>query len=86
MAERLTIIDFVEKYVSEFSSNPFLWEKNLDTNVWEPTTYAETLKKAKRIAAGLMALVCRKVRRSRTSAKDVICGSSVSLACCMRVL
>ena len=60
MAERLTIIDFVEKYVSEFSSNPFLWEKNLDTNVWEPTTYAETLKKAKRIAAGLMALGVQK--------------------------
>ena len=60
MAERLTIIDFVEKYVSQFSSSPFLWEKNLDTNVWEPTTYAEALKKAKRIAAGLMALGVQK--------------------------
>ena len=56
MTERLTIIDFVEKYVSKFSKNPFLWEKNLDTNEWESTTYEETLKKAKRIAAGLMAL------------------------------
>ena len=56
MAERITIIDFVEKYVKKFSENPFLWEKNLDTNQWEPTTYAETLCKAKRIAAGLMAL------------------------------
>ena len=55
MAERLTIIDFVEKYVAKFSKNPFLWEKNLDTNVWEPTTYEDTLKKAKRIAAGLRA-------------------------------
>ena len=60
MADRLTIIDFVEKYVSKFSSNPFLWEKNLDTNVWESTTYAETLVKAKRIAAGLMALGVQK--------------------------
>ena len=60
MAERLTIIDFVEKYVAKFSKNPFLWEKNLDTNVWEPTTYEETLAKAKRIAAGLMALVVQK--------------------------
>ena len=60
MTDRLTIIDFVEKYVSKFSSNPFLWEKNLDTNVWEPTTYEETLKKAKRIAAGLMALGVQK--------------------------
>ena len=56
MAERITIIDFVEKYVAKFSKNPFLWEKNLDTNEWEPTTYEETLKLAKRIAAGLMAL------------------------------
>ena len=56
MAERITIIDFVEKYVAKYSENPFLWEKNLDTNQWEPTTYAETLRLAKRIAAGLMAL------------------------------
>ena len=60
MAERLTIIDFVEKYVAKYAQNPFLWEKNLDTNVWEPTTYEETLKKAKRIAAGLMALGVQK--------------------------
>ena len=60
MTERLTIIDFVEKYVAKYSKNPFLWEKNLDTNVWEPTTYEETLKKAKRIAAGLMALGVQK--------------------------
>ena len=60
MTERLTIIDFVEKYVDKYSQNPFLWEKNLDTNVWEPTTYEETLKKARRIAAGLMALGVQK--------------------------
>ena len=60
MAERLTIIDFVEKYVAKYSQNPFLWEKNLDTNQWEPTTYEETLIKAKRIAAGLMALGVQK--------------------------
>ena len=60
MAERLTIIDFVEKYVAKYSQNPFLWEKNLDTNKWEPTTYEQTLKQAKRIAAGLMALGVQK--------------------------
>ena len=60
MTERLTIIDFVEKYVAKFSKNPFLWEKNLDTGVWEQTTYEETLAKAKRIAAGLMALGVQK--------------------------
>ena len=60
MAERLTIIEFVEKYVAQFSESPFLWEKDLDTNEWVPTTYAETLKKAKRIAAGLMAMGVQK--------------------------
>ena len=60
MKERLTIIDFVEKYVAKYSKNPFLWEKDLDSGVWEPTTYEETLAKAKRIAAGLMALGVQK--------------------------
>ena len=60
MSERITIIDFVEKYVSKFAKNPYLWEKNLDTNEWESTTYEETLKQAKRIAAGLMALGVQK--------------------------
>ena len=60
MADRITIIDFAEKYVAKYSENPFLWEKNLDTNVWEPTTYKETLAMAKRIAAGLMALGVQK--------------------------
>ena len=60
MADRLTIIDFVEKYAAEFAGNPFLWEKNLDKNVWEATTYEETLRMAKRIAAGLMALGVQK--------------------------
>ena len=60
MTERLTIIDFVEKYVAKYSDNPFLWEKNLDTNVWESTSYKDTLAKAKRIAAGLMALGVQK--------------------------
>ena len=60
MKERLTIIDFVEKYVAKYSKNPYLWEKNLDTGVWESTSYEETLKKAKRIAAGLMALGVQK--------------------------
>lgn len=56
MAERLTIIDFVEKYVEKFAENPFLWEKDLDANEWKSTSYEEVLHQAKRIAAGLMAL------------------------------
>ncbi len=61
MTERTTIIDFVEKYVAEFSDNTFLWEKVGD--VWEPTTYSETLRQAYRIGAGLWRSVCRKGRR-----------------------
>ena len=60
MTQRLTIIDFVEKYVAKYSKNPYLWEKNLDTKEWECTTYEETLRKAKRIAAGLMAIGVQK--------------------------
>lgn len=60
MAERLTIIEFVEKYVSQFAERPFLWEKNLDTDQWESTSYQETLEKAKKIAAGLMAIGVQK--------------------------
>ena len=60
MTERTTIIDFVEKYVRLYSESPFLWEKNLDTNEWEPTSYNETLRQAKRIAAGLMHLGVQK--------------------------
>ena len=60
MSEKITIIDFVEKYVAKYSKNPFLWEKNLDTNEWEPTSYEDTLKEAKRIAAGLMAMGVQK--------------------------
>lgn len=58
MAERTTIIDFVEKYAGEYSGNVFLWEKTGD--VWEPTTYGETLRQAYRIGAGLMALGVQK--------------------------
>ena len=54
MAERLTIIDFVEKYVAKYSSNTFLWEKvGAD---WTQTTYAQTKQDAYRIGAGLMAM------------------------------
>lgn len=44
--------------MAEFSDNTFLWEKIGD--VWEPTTYSETLRQAYRIGAGLMALGVQK--------------------------
>ena len=54
MAERLTIIDFVEKYTRQFASNTFLWEKK--EGKWEQTTYQQTREEAWRIGAGLIAL------------------------------
>ena len=54
MAERLTIIDFVEKYTRQLASNTFLWEKK--EGKWEQTTYQQTRKEAWRIGAGLIAL------------------------------
>ena len=57
-----------QKYVAKFSERPFLWEKNLDTDQWEPTTYAETLVKAKRVAAGLMALGVQKGEKTQREA------------------
>ena len=54
MAERLTIIDFVEKYVAKYSSNTFLWEKVGDE--WTKTNYTQTKEQAYRIGAGLMSL------------------------------
>lgn len=58
MAERLTIIEFVEKYVDRFSSNTFLWEKQ--DGRWIPTTFEQTRSEAYRIGAGLMALGVQK--------------------------
>ena len=58
MAERLTIIEFVEKYVDRFSSNTFLWEKQ--GGRWIPTTFEQTRSEAYRIGAGLMALGVQK--------------------------
>ena len=58
MAERLTIIEFVEKYVDRFSSNTFLWEKQ--DGRWISTTFEQTRSEAYRIGAGLMALGVQK--------------------------
>src|SRR5574344_185012 len=52
--QRLTIIDFVEKYVNQYGPNTFLWEKVNDK--WTSTTFNQTRQEAYRIGAGLMAL------------------------------
>ncbi|MGN1234107.1 MAG: AMP-dependent synthetase/ligase [Candidatus Cryptobacteroides sp.] len=54
MPERLTIIDFVEKYTREYASHVFLREKPADH--WTETTFEETRLQAYRVAAGLMSL------------------------------
>ena len=62
MKQRLTIIDFVEKYTAEYADHVFLREK-VD-NVWTETTYRETREQAHVIGAGLMALGMRKGERA----------------------
>ncbi len=57
-AGRMTIIQFVEKYVSLYSGNTFLWEKR--GNEWTSTTFEQTRQEAYRIGAGLMALGVQK--------------------------
>ncbi len=61
MKERLTIIDFVEKYTAEYADHVFLREKVDD--VWTETTYRQTREQTHIIAAGLMALGLQKGER-----------------------
>ena len=54
MAERTTIIDFVEKYTRQFAGNVYLREKVGGT--WKEITQEQTRQAAYRIGAGLMSL------------------------------
>ncbi len=58
MKERLTIIDFVERYTHEYAEHVFLREKV--NNVWTETTYTQTREQAHLIGAGLMAIGMQK--------------------------
>ena len=58
MAERLTIIQFVEKYTKQYAKNTYLREKV--GKEWIETTYEQTREQAHRIGAGLMALGIQK--------------------------
>ena len=58
MSERLTIIDFVEKYTHEFASHVFLREKPADK--WTETTFEQTRQEAHLLGAGLMSLGVQK--------------------------
>lgn len=54
MAERTTIIDFIEKYTRQYGPDTYLREK-ID-GVWKEISFDQTRKEAYRIGAGLMAL------------------------------
>ncbi|MCQ2147498.1 MAG: AMP-binding protein [Bacteroidales bacterium] len=54
MAERLTIIDFVDKYTAQYADHVFLREKINDQ--WTETSFATTRKVGLELAAGLMSL------------------------------
>ena len=54
MAERLTIIDFVEKYTRKYPDHVYLKQK--PGSEWVETTFKQTREQAWRIGAGLMAL------------------------------
>ena len=58
MAERITIIDFVEKYSRKYENHPYLREK-IDGK-WTEITQGQTREMAYRIGAGLMSLGLRK--------------------------
>lgn len=54
MSERITILEFVDKYTRQFASNTFLREK-VD-GVWTETSFEQTRIQGRTLAAGFMAL------------------------------
>ena len=58
MAERITIIDFIEKYTRKYPNHVYLREK-VD-GVWKEITQEQTRLEAYRIGAGLMSLGVKK--------------------------
>ena len=58
MAERITIIGFVEKYSHKYENHPYLREK-VNGN-WKVITQGQTREEAYRIGAGLMSLGLKK--------------------------
>ena len=58
MTERITLIQFVEKYCAKYEGNTFLREKVDGT--WTETTFGQTKKEAYRVGAGLMSIGLQK--------------------------
>ena len=61
MAERITIIDFVDKYTAKYDKDTFIREKIED--VWQETSYADTRKESRELAAAFMSLGLKKGER-----------------------
>lgn len=59
--DRITIIDFVERYTRQYASHVFLREK-IDGE-WQETTFESTREQAYSVAAGLMSLNLQKGER-----------------------
>ena len=70
MAERITIIDFVEKYSHKYENHPYLREKV--GGEWKVLTQGQTREEAYRIGAGLMSLGLKK------GDKIAMCGRNSS--------
>ncbi|MBO5805210.1 MAG: AMP-binding protein [Bacteroidales bacterium] len=61
MSERLTIIDFVDKYTSKYAKETFLREKI--NGVWQETSFEDTRKEGRVLAAAFMSLGLQKGER-----------------------
>lgn len=61
MAERITIIDFVDKYTAKYAGDTFIREKLGD--VWHETSYTDTRKEGRELAAAFMSLGLKKGER-----------------------
>lgn len=61
MSERITIIDFVDKYTSMYAKDTFIREKFDD--VWQETSYEETRNEGRELAAAFMGLGLKKGER-----------------------
>lgn len=61
MSERITIIDFVDKYTSKYGEETFIREKL--NGKWEETSYIDTRKEGRIMAAAFMSLGLNKGER-----------------------
>ena len=61
MSERITILDFVDKYAAKYAGDTFLREKL--NGVWQETSFEDTRKEGRVLAAAFMSLGLQKGER-----------------------